>query len=454
MQRLKSWALREDRGVMILRGARQVGKTTLVRMLAKELQVTLIEINMEESQSFTNLLKFKEKARDILELIMLEKGVNLAAEEVLFFFDEAQEVDGFYQYLRYFKEKAPDYKIIAAGSLFEFEINQSDRSQGPTGRVEYSYLEPMSFEEYLLAVNPLIYNKLLEIDVFQPVEKALHEIFLTQFKEYLVCGGMPAAVAAKADNAGPIRLDEIKMDILTGYFEDLPKYAQLAGVKLQPELLKQLMQAIYAAPSKGMKYSHLAPGYKAREVKKHLDMLTLARIIRRSYHTGQNKVPLILGENTKNYKLYALDLGLCYSFMNLHPADIFSASEINDVAHGAIAEQYVAQTLMSMPPFYRKKTLNHWQRQKRGATSEVDFILAIAGKVIPIECKAGKSNKLKSLRVLLSEKEYPLSLRVYIGRGEVSNWQIETINGNQYDCKLLSIPHYLLERFCCSIETC
>ena len=354
-----------ERGVMVLRGARQVGKTTLVRLLAKDLKLTLIEVNMEETQAFIEMLPFKEKAKDILELIMLEHGINTRPENVLFFFDEAQEAQGLYQYLRYFKEKAPEYKVIAAGSLFEFEIYKSEKAQGPTGRIEFSYLDPMSFEEYLLATNAMAYKKLISHSALETVPTPLHLLFSKMFKEYLVCGGMPAVVKAKIEGAGPLRLDEIKNDILTCYFEDLPKYSELANKKLKPDLLKRLLVHVLSMPSKGMKYSQLAPGFKAAEVKAHIDTLVETRVIRRSLHTSQNKVPLVIGEKEKSYKLFALDLGLCYSFMQLHPALVYSNDDINDVANGAIAEQYVAQTIASTPPFHRKSTLNHWQRQKK-----------------------------------------------------------------------------------------
>ncbi|KGJ94211.1 ATP-binding protein [Thalassotalea sp. ND16A] len=447
-ERLISWAEREERGVMVLRGARQVGKTTLVHLLAKELDLTLIEVNMEETQSFTDMLQFKEKAKDILELIMLERGINLRPENVLFFFDEAQEVEGLYEYLRYFKEKAPEYRVIAAGSLFEFKSKKSEKPQGPTGRVEYSYLDPMSFEEYLLALNPVAYNKLIELPTLKPVPLALHNVFTKLFREYIVCGGMPAVVKAQVNGAGPLRLDEIKTDIVTGYLEDLPKYSELTSKTYKPELLDLLLRKILSSPSRGMKYSQLAPGYKANDVKAHLDVLVDARVIRRSLHTSQNKVPLLTGENPKDYKLFALDIGICYSFMQLHPATIYTSEDINDVVNGAIAEQYVAQTIASIPPFHRKLNLNHWERQKKGATSEVDFIIGIGGKVVPLECKAGNSNKLKSLKILLSEKEFPTSVRLYAGCGEFSRWDITMNNGNEYRANLYSIPHYLLERFC------
>ncbi len=435
---------------MVLRGARQVGKTTLVRLLADNLGLTLVEVNMEESHSFVGMLAHKEKARDILELILIERGISTPADKLLFFFDEAQECPGLYPYLRYFKENAQEYRVVTAGSLFEFEIKREKSPQGPTGRIEYAYLEPMSFEEFLMAINPVAYNKLLDLSIEKPIPEPLHEMYIKLFREYLVCGGMPAAVKAKSEGYGPLRLDEIKSGIVTGYMDDLPKYSELSHKKYDTKLLELLYKNIMGAPAKGMKYAHMAPGYKAEVVKKHLEVMLDARIIRRSLHSGQNKVPLSVNEKEKSYKLFALDVGLCYSFMELPPAEVYTAEDINDVANGALAEQFVAQTLAALPPFHKRKSLYHWERQKPRAQSEVDFVLAISGKVIPVECKSGYSSRMKSLQVMLSEKEYPLALRLYAGNVKRETLSITMDNNKKYDATLINLPHYLLERFVAS----
>ena len=447
LEQLIEWAERDTRGVMVLRGARQVGKTTLIRKLAEKLELHLIEINMEESQSFTHMLEHKEKAKEILEHIMLEQGINVDPKNVVFFFDEIQELPNLYSYLRYFKEKAPDFKVISAGSLLEFEINNKNRQQGPTGRIEYSYLNPMTFEEYLLAANKLAYDKLKELSTTEPVNEGLHTILANIFKEYLVSGGMPAAVRASINKEGALRLDAIKNDIITGYIEDLPKYSSLSDTKYDTELLERILTVVMSNPSKGLQYSKIAPGYKIEKVKKHIDILVSAKVIRRSIHTSEKKTPLLNGVNPKNYKLFGLDLGLCYSFMGISPMSIYSNIDINDMANGIIAEQYVAQTLTSIPPFYKTKVIYHWERQKKGSTAEVDFITEVGSEIYPIECKSGKSNKLKSLKLLLEEKVFKTSLRCYSGNIEKETWSITKNNDEEYQATVMSIPLYMLEHF-------
>lgn len=447
LERLIEWAERDGRGVMVLRGARQVGKTTLIRKLASALGLHIVEINMEETQSFTHMLEHKGKAKDVLEHIMLEQGINCDPKDIIFFFDEIQELPNLYSYLRYFKEKAPDFKVIAAGSLLEFEINNKNRQQGPTGRIEYSYLNPMTFEEYLMAVNNIAYKKLKKLSTIDPVDEGLHIILSNVFKEYLVSGGMPAVVQASVNKEGALRLDAIKNDIITGYIEDLPKYTSLSDTTYDTELLERILTVVMSNPSKGLKYNKIAPGYKAEKVKKHIDILVSAKVIRRSIHTNNNKMPLLNGINRKSYKLFGLDIGLCYSFMGISPMLIYSNVDIDDMANGSIAEQYVAQTLISIPSFYKSKEIYHWERSKKSSTAEVDFITEVGGQIYPIECKSGSSNKLKSLKILLEEKPFQTALRCYSGNVENEVWNITKNNGDEYRATVISIPLYMLESF-------
>ena len=337
--------------------------------------------------------------------------------------------------------------MIATGSLFEFEINHTKSSQGPTGRVEYAYLEPMTFEEFLRAYNEPAYEKLCSLDISKAIPESLHGMFTKHFREYMVCGGMPAAVKAKIKGQGPLRIDEIKSDIITGYLGDLPKYAMLNKQKYDNHLLELLLKKIMGSTANTMKYSELAPGYRAEVVRKHLDVMLEARVIRRSLHTNQSKMPLSIGEKEKCYKLFSLDVGLCYSFMEMPLMEVYAAKDINDVVNGALSEQFVAQTIAGLPPYHRLKRLHHWQRQKPGATSEVDFLFSAEGMVIPIECKSGYSSKMKSLRIMMSEKKFPLALRLYAGNIQKESLKIAIPEGKQYDATLLSLPHYMLERF-------
>lgn len=451
LSRLIDWANREERGAMVLRGARQVGKTYLVKMLAEELNLRLVEINMEEDHEFVKLLNKREKAREIIELILLERGINEKPNDLLIFFDEAQQVAELYSYLRYFKEKCPEYKIIAAGSLFDLVVHQEihkSKGQGPTGRVEYAYLNPMSFEEFLMAKNEVAYEKLQALPLLEPISPALHSIYQNLFKEYLVCGGMPAAVKAMVNDEGALRIDEIKSDIITGYIEDFPRYSELSGKKYDSQLLRTLFTKIMARPANGMKYVELAPSYRSEVIRNHLKVLEDARLIRRSFSSSENKLPLTTTQNEKAYKLFSLDVGFCYSYMEMPLTSVYVAEDVNDLAKGAIAEQYVAQTLSSLPPFHKIRSLNHWENEKRGTSSEVDFVVGFAGKVVPIECKSGISSKMKSLFILMRNKYYPIAIRVYGGNINIQKLDV----GFEEHSLLISIPHYLLERFATSFD--
>ena len=447
IEQLKSWVSATSRGVLVLRGARQVGKTTLVRMLAKELDLTLIEVNLEDTPSFAGMLGKRSNAKDILELLLLEKGVTDKPENVLFFFDEIQELPGFYAYLRYFKELAPEYKVITAGSLLELEIQKEKSGQGPSGRVEFVYLDPMTFEEFVLAANPVAYKKLTNLDVLEQIGSSFHEIFYSLYKQYMVCGGMPAAVKAFVNDEGVLRVDEIKNNLLTGYINDFADFGKLSGQKYDPDLLELIFKQVYSHPCNSMTLSKLAPGFRAEKTRAHIEILVKSKLLRRSVHTHENKAPLLSGADKYAHKLFALDIGLCYSYMDLLPQEVYGIGDINSVAEGAMAEQFVAQTLQSVPPYYKAKALYHWERKKKNAISEVDFVAALNSRVIPIECKSGHSNKMISLKMLLGTKTYPMALRLYAGDIEYGLIKPRGEQANLKEVPLVSMPHYMLERF-------
>lgn len=440
LKRLQIWAEREKRKPMILRGARQVGKTTLVRLLAKSLNLTLVEVNLEQKPSFSELLHDKNAAKQILEYLLIEKGIKDKPDNILFFFDEAQELPELIPYLRYFYEKAPEYRVIVTGSLLEFSL-KSKLASSPVGRVEYSYLEPMSYSEFLLAVNPVAFEQLDNIDVSVSIPTPLHVMFYSLFKEYCICGGMPEVVKSFADGASPIRIDEIKNDILSSYIGDLPKYSLLDSRKYDEELLELLFKKVASSPSAGESYAKLAPGYRSEKVKLHLGLLEKALLVRKSKHSGATLSPLASLENPKFYKLFFMDIGLCYSYMSLPIPVIKTASELNSVASGKLAEQVIAQNLLANGQHYKKSALHHWQRTARGSVAEVDFLVENDQGIFPVECKSGHSNKLNSLKLLTNEKKFNTALRFYNG-----NIDITELNNGANGFKLISLPHYLVNR--------
>jgi predicted AAA+ superfamily ATPase len=441
-EQIIAWANRQERKPLILRGARQVGKTTLVRMMADELKLTLVEINLEQVHSFVPMLSDKSAAIDILEVILLEKGVQEQdPEKLLFFFDEAQELPELIPYLRYFYEVAPEYKIIIAGSLLEFVLT-SRRFSFPVGRVEYAYLHPLTFNEFLQAVNQAAYKKLTTLNFLKPVSESLHIIFTKHFKDYLLCGGMPGVVKEFLASSSLTRIDQIKSDILESYISDLPKYSKYEEHKVDAELLEILLLKIASSPTKNETYTKLAPGYRTEVIQLHLKLLEKALLVHRCIHTSAISAPLSSQANPKIFKLMFLDVGLALTHMGVSVPDIKCSSELNDVARGMLVEQAIGQNLLSNKVSYKKNQLYYWERQAKSSTAEVDYIFDNKFGVFPLECKSGSSKKMKALDLLMQEKKLKIAVRLY--SGNICLEQIvATISGKgTAEYKLLSAPHY------------
>jgi predicted AAA+ superfamily ATPase len=258
---------------------------------------------------------------------------------------------------------------------------------------------------------------------------------------------MPAAVKAFVNGEGVLRVDEIKNNLLTGYINDFADFGKLSGQKYDPDLLELIFKQVYSHPCNSMTLSKLAPGFRAEKTRSHTEILVKSKLLRRSVHTHENKAPLLSGADKYAHKLFALDIGLCYSYMDLLPQEVYGIGDINSVAEGAMAEQFVAQTLQSVPPYYKAKALYHWERKKKNAISEVDFVVALNSRVIPIECKSGHSNKMISLKMLLGTKTYPMALRLYAGDIEYGLIKPRAEQANLKEVPLVSMPHYMLERF-------
>jgi len=439
---LMDWYHRKTRKPLIIRGARQVGKTTTVRMLAQSLDVGLIELNMEDDHTFEPLIEQNDPLK-LFELIALERGMEvLDPEQVIIFFDEAQECPKLIAFLRYCYERAPQYRVIVTGSLLEFVLEDYQYSF-PVGRVEFMYLGPLTFEEYLLAMGqrPLL-NKLQNFKFDEGLIEPIQAILERHFRDYLVCGGMPAAVKVKADSGGMLEVERAKSEILEAYHADFPKYHKRSNTALLQTMFQQIPLRI------GNKISpvKLATGTKARDIWAHLGFLELALLVRRSVHTGAGELPLASGIIEKRIKLLFLDVGLVQSTLGVSIPEIETSQDINSLAKGAIAEQYVGQHLMAERPFFEKPSLYHWDRPVQGSEAEVDFIVALDGKVIPVEVKGGTGGSMKALRLMLVEKKLSFALRFYSGPPRIDEYSVKT-SGGQWPYHLMSLPHFMIKQW-------
>ncbi|MGB1311280.1 MAG: ATP-binding protein [Leucothrix sp.] len=433
---IAEWFSRASRKPLIIRGARQVGKTTAVTLAAEALGVNLITLNMEDPHSFVSELP-KNDPETIFELIALAQGQHtLDLDKTVFFFDEAQEHPAIIPFLRYCYEKAPQYRVILTGSLLEFVINAPDFSF-PVGRVEFLYINPMTFEEYLRGVNQIpLAEKLPEFSWENLPSAALHAIYNEHLRAYVVTGGMPEAVRIYRDTQSWLEVARVKESILETYQADFGKYHRYTN----SDVIRQVFRKLPFSIAQKTIYANLASGERSETNKKALEALELAKVVVRCFHSAGNAAPLGAEQKDNHFKTFFLDVGLVLTALGLQLDSV--DSELNNTAKGVVAEQFIAQHLLDDRELFQKPQLHYWQRQKKGATSEVDFLSVHKGQVVPIEVKSGASGRMKSLQVFMDSKasHADIALRFLNNLPEK-----QVMSGAATAYELISLPHYLVE---------
>lgn len=436
---LKKWLLSDDRKPMVIRGARQVGKTWIVRQLARECNKELIELNFEKHPAYASLFNSNDPAEILINLgAALKKEIN--PKQAVLFLDEIQASPELFAKLRWFAEDMPELAVMAAGSLLEFVLAEHAFSV-PVGRITYTHLEPLSFEEFLLAGDNhslcaylQSYQPEMEIPVF------IHEQLLTIFKEYLLVGGMPASVASWVKDHSLQKMHQIQHDLLATYRNDFAKYKG----RIEIERLDEVMAAMPAMLGQKFVYSRVNMGAQSTSIKQALDLLCKAKIGSRVISTSANGIPLGAEVDEKYFKVVFLDTGLCSVALGLDLHQIKSAAEIEMINNGGIAEQVVGQLLRTITEPYVEPFLFYWRRSEAGSNAEIDYVMQHGSSVIPIEVKAGATGKLKSLHAFMDLKKLPLAVRISSGKPGVTMVDVKNHVGHQVQYKLLSIPFYLL----------
>lgn len=427
---LISWKNRQGRKPLIIRGARQIGKTWLVRELAGQFD-NLIEINFDRNPEKAQLFIGKDINR-CLQLLEIDADATIVPGRTLLFLDEIQSVPAMFPLLRYFHEEQPDLHVVGAGSLLEFLLADHDFSM-PVGRVEYLHLGPMDMEEFLLALGQ---EKLVAfLDSFSLVDsipEPIHQKLLYYLKLFWVVGGMPASVAAyssgKEDMGAVVREHEI---ILQTYEDDFSKYRK----RMYPQRLQKVFRRIPALIGGKLKYVNIDPEERSRELAGCLELLEMARIIHRVPHSAGNGVPLAAEAKEKDFKPLFMDIGLVSTSLGLSLPRLEMVNDLLLVNNGALAEQFVGQHLLYDRPGYEKPRLYYWNREEKGASAEIDYLICHGDKVVPVEVKAGKTGTLKSLRIFMAEKHSAVAVRFNA---------LPPSSVLQEGYQLLSLPLYLV----------
>lgn len=438
---LVRWLASKDRKPLVIRGARQVGKTWLVRHLAEVSSLKMIEINFEKRPNLASLFQSNDP-KEILLNLSLEFKTEIDIKQSLLFLDEIQAFPELLAKLRWFAEDLPEMPVIAAGSLLEFTLAKHSFSM-PVGRINYMHLEPLSFEEFLMATgNQMLVNYLSEYQLKTVIPQAIHEKLLGYFKEYITVGGMPAAVSKWVDTHSFFDLSQVHLNLLATYREDFNKYSG----RIDPERLEEVLNRVPQNLGEKFIYSKVNPEVHTNSIKQALSLLCKARVCHLVEGCSANGVPLGAELQDRNMKTIFLDTGLCSASLGLSLDAFKNVEEIILVNRGGIAEQVVGQLLRTIEPPFVQPALYYWQREQQGSSAEVDYVFQHQNKVIPLEVKAGTTGSLKSLHYFMGLKKYPLAVRVNSDLPSTVEVQVKNPPQNDISYTLLSLPFYLLEQ--------
>jgi predicted AAA+ superfamily ATPase len=441
---LTRWLHNKNRKPLIIRGARQVGKSTLVQLFAEQQGMTLLTANLERYPALANTFASNDPEK-ILQQIEALPRMPAVNESALLFLDELQAVPEAIPALRYFYEDRPQLPLVCAGSLLEFVLAAHQFSM-PVGRVQYLHMGPMTFSEFLLALGEdKLYQVVTEYQSGNEIGEVAHQRLLQLLRSYYFVGGMPEAVAAFAETRSYQSVSEVHNSIIETYRDDFPKYGKNRDQNRMLDVFN------FAARNVGIKvkYSNISREDQSSVLKKDLELLCMARVISKVVHSHCSGLPLQASLEDKVYKLLFLDVGLMNAICGLNWRTLSQFDDLKLVNEGAIAEQFVGQHLQALLTESPNRELTYWLREGRSANAELDYVVALEGQIIPVEVKAGASGSMKSLHQFMAEKQAPFAVRFDAGLPAVSTVNAMVNSDNQrkdISYKLVSLPLYLVER--------
>ena len=427
---LEIWRNDPNHKPLLIRGARQVGKSTAVRQLGKSFKYYL-EINLEKQ---TDLHQFFPDSIDVkrtCQLLSVSMGIPVVPGETLLFIDEIQSCQNAIRTLRYFREDYPELHVIAAGSLLEFALD--DLPSFAVGRIRSFYLYPFSFDDFLsaLGLDALKEFKTQAVREGTPLPDPMHNQLKDLLRTFYLVGGMPEAVSTWVSKQDFLACGRVHNDILDAYQQDFSKYKK----RVSPDLLRQVLRSVALQAGKKFVFAEASRDVAAASVKECLRLLTLAGLIIPVKHTAANGLPLGAEENEKYIKYLFLDLGLMQTMLSLPANDILLASEVEFVNKGAASEMFAGLELHKAHDCFVKAEMFYWQNTDKGTSGEIDYLTVIDGHIIPVEVKAGTQGKMQSLYNFMPKHSSAFGIRT----------SLENVSSYIHnDCHVKTIPLYAL----------
>ncbi len=444
LNQLEYWFSKPNRKPLVIRGARQVGKSTLVRLFSEQQNLPLAEVNLERYSDLGSSFNRNDPVSlvDVLEAL---PGIHAIAPNSLLFLDEIQAVPEAIPALRYFYEEMSQLPVVAAGSLLEFALSDHQFSM-PVGRVEYLHMGPMTFTEFLDALGE---SKLASIirrfEIGDEIAPIIHHRMLDLLRTYFFVGGMPEAIRIYAHSRRLKDVSEVHNSIIETYREDFPKYIGSRNLSRIQNVFN------FAARNVGrkVKYSQFSSQDKSVTIKTDIELLCMARVLSRVVHSHCSGLPLQADMEEKVYKLIFLDVGLMNAICGLGWNTISHMADRVLINEGVIAEQFIGQHLLDMLSKSPNRELNYWLREGRSSNAEVDYVVAINGGIVPVEIKAGATGSLKSLHQFVGEKGVSFAVRFDTNLPSTQSINTRIRRGEEsvdVSYQLISLPLYLIER--------
>ena len=440
---LSRWIARENRKPLIIRGARQVGKSTLVRLFASKIDKRLLEVNLERHPQLDRTFESRDTAI-ILNTIESLFAVKQESNDFLLFLDEIQAIPSAIVSLRYFYEDRPDIPVISAGSLFDFALSNHQLTM-PVGRVEYMHMGPATFCEFLQAVGEeKLSDLVLTYEPNQRIEHVVHTRMLNLLNLYFFVGGMPEAIDVYAKHRRLQDAQTVLNNILEAFQDDFPKY--VGGSRLRRFL--HIFTTSASSVGRKVKYSNYGNDVRGSAIKKDLEMLCAARLLSKVVHSNCNGIPIHADRNPKFFKLLFLDVGLMNALCGLDWSHLQQMDSDRLINNGSIAEQFIGQHLQNLFVSRVPRELHYWVREGRSNNAEVDYVVSSGSHIIPIEVKAGAKGRLRSLHQFMAEKSSKLAVRFDLNKPSIQHVRADVTTGSTTKAvkyPLYSLPLYLVE---------
>jgi predicted AAA+ superfamily ATPase len=430
---LFDWSKDSDRKVLLLRGARQVGKSSAVRHLSKSFKY-FVEINFEDiEEDIKNLFRPGISPQEICKHLSFYYDKPVIAGETLLFFDEIQACVPAISKLRYFYEQYPELHVIAAGSLLEFALEELP-SFG-VGRIRSVFMYPFSFAEFLYATgNERLVHEYRNASPSQPLPETVHRMILKNLEIFIVFGGMPAVVVEYVANRDFSRCQRILNDLLISFRTDFAKYKS----RVPAARINEVFEAVANQAGGKFVYEHAAEQASNRQIKDALELLIMAGLVYPVTHTSANGIPLGAEINPKFRRMFLFDTGIFQRILGLDVSHILLANDFKAINGGVLSEIFVGLELLKASPCYYPAALYYWQREKYQSNAQIDFVIQKNEQIIPVEVKSGTKGSMQSLFLFLNEKKLEYGVRTSIE------------NFAQYD-KVKVYPLYAISNIICTL---